>query len=338
MPNKIFINGFGCYTPAQILTNADLQKRIADTSAEWILARTGIAQRHIAAPGETTSDMAMHAAKIALASAGVAHSELDIILCATATPDSIVPTTAAKVQQKLGIPRAMCMDFNAACSGFIYGLQLAQGLLAVNSESKILLLASEILSGRTNWQDRSTCVLFGDGAGAVILSTKKSEPQNPVPFANNALLEGVISCADGSGHDLLWADGGNSEHPYNLGTVVGEEFFLHMNGREIYKHAVRNMPGACLQLMGRLGYTINDIDALVPHQANLRIIEAVGERLNIPAEKVFVNIQKYGNTSAASIPIALSEAVAQQFIKPGMRVLLTAFGGGITWGAAVLKF
>ncbi|MDR2825625.1 MAG: ketoacyl-ACP synthase III [Deltaproteobacteria bacterium] len=337
MTQKIYFNGFGYYVPSKILANTDMQ-HFADTNDEWIRARTGIIERHIAAPGECNSDMSVQASKMALSSVGMDASEITAILCATATPDSIVPSTATRVQQKLGIQQVMAFDFNAACSGFIYGLQIAQGLLEVNPESKILLIGSEILTSRINWQDRSTSVLFGDGVGAVIMSTKKYAPQNPTLFSPNALLEGVLCSADGSVGDLLVADGGCSGHPYELGDKVGAEFFIKMNGREIYKHAVRNMPEICNRLMDGLGYTIQDIDVLIPHQANLRIIEAVGERLHMPAEKVFINIHKYGNTSAASIPLALGEALEQQFIKPGMRALLVTFGGGITWGAAILKF
>ncbi|MDR2892342.1 MAG: ketoacyl-ACP synthase III [Deltaproteobacteria bacterium] len=337
MTDSIYFNGFGYYAPKRIIDNAEMCT-IVDTTDEWIQSRTGIKERHIVAPGETCSDMGLVAARQALEAAGMNADEITVIMCATVSADSIVPSTATRLQQKLGATKAMAFDFNAACSGYLYGMQIAQGLLAANPEHKILLLAAEVLTSRTNWTDRTTCVLFGDGAGVAILSSEKRSPANPTIFSHNARLEGVMSAADGTQGDFLTAIGGTSGHPYKLGDTVGDEFFIKMNGREVYKHAVRNMPALCNELMDSLGYTIDDIDALIPHQANLRIIEAVGERLNMPAEKVFVNVQKYGNTSCASIPLALGEAIEQNFIRPGMRVLLTTFGGGLTWSAAILKF
>jgi 3-oxoacyl-[acyl-carrier-protein] synthase-3 len=338
MKQQIYLNVFGYYVPETILTNDDLQ-RVVDTNDEWILSRTGIAESSIAGPDESNSEMSLRAAKMALASAGMAPDGLTGILCATATPDSMVPSNGVRIQQKLGVRHAMSMDVNAACTGFLYGLLTAQGLLAVEPEGRLLLLASEHLTGRANWLDRATCVLFGDAAGAVVMSTTEQKAQGPSPLSCNALLEGVMCCSDAAGVDLLrMTDCGPGGRPYKLGDMVGEEFFVRMNGREIYKYAVRNMPEICTKLMRKLGYGILDIDVLIPHQANLRIIEATGERLNMPPEKVFINIQKYGNTSAASVPLAICEALEQEVIRPGMRVLLTAFGGGFTWGAAVLKF
>ncbi|MDR1126452.1 MAG: ketoacyl-ACP synthase III, partial [Deltaproteobacteria bacterium] len=305
---KVYMNGFGYYAPKRVIGNAEMTT-IVDTTDEWIQARTGIKERHIVAPGETCSDMGMHAATQALEAAGMKPEEIDIIMCATISGDSCVPTTATRMQQKLGIRRVMAFDFNAACSGYIYGLDIASNMLSGKPDAKILVLATEVLTSRTNWADRTTCVLFGDGAGAAVMSTKPSTPIPGNPFSNCAVLEGVMSSADGSQGDLLLATGGSSSHQYKLGDVVGDEFFIKMNGREVYKHAVRNMPAMATALMDKLGYTIDDIDVLIPHQANMRIIEAVGQRLGVPTEKVFVNVHKYGNTSCASIPLALGEAL-----------------------------
>ncbi|MDL2313966.1 ketoacyl-ACP synthase III [Desulfovibrio sp. OttesenSCG-928-C14] len=331
-----YINAFGYYAPERILDNFELSK-IVDTNDEWIRTRTGISERRIAAPGQNCSDMGLICAKKALEATGMDPSELTMIVDCTVTGDSPLPTTACRLQTKLGLKDVMAFDVNAACSGFLYGLHIARGLLAAEPDSKILLLATEMLSLRTNWTDRSTCVLFGDGAGAVLISNEK-RPVTANPLSLNALIEGVLCRADGSHGELLQAKGGGADHPYHLGSTVGEEFFIQMQGREVYKLAVRSMTGLCKELMDSLGYGIGDIDLLIPHQANMRIIQAVGERLEVPEDKVFINVQKYGNTSAASVALALGEAVEQGVIKPGMRVLLTSFGGGMTWGSAIIKF
>ncbi|MDL2306564.1 ketoacyl-ACP synthase III [Desulfovibrio sp. OttesenSCG-928-C06] len=337
MPDNIYLNGFGYYAPERIITNEEMTT-IVDTSDEWIVTRTGIKERHIVAPGETCSDMAYAASVKALEAAGMDATELTAIMCATITGDGVVPNMATKLQHRLGTKNTIAFDYNAACAGFVYGVHIAQGFMCTDPSHKILVVAGEVLTSRTNWDDRTTCVLFGDGAGAVVISNEQRTPAKPTALSGNAMLEGVLSSADGTGGDLLTAYGGGSAHPYKKGDVVGDEFFLYMNGREVYKYAVRNMTGICNTLMEKLGYTIDDIDVLVPHQANLRIIEAVGDRLKIDPSKVFINVHKYGNTSCASIPLALGEAVESGFIKPGMRVMLCTFGGGMTWSAAILKF
>lgn len=334
---QVYIKGLGYYVPDRILNNAELST-LVETSDEWIRTRTGIEQRRIARPDQTCSDLAVPAAQRALAASGTAPNEITNIITATGSGDAFFPATAVRVQHKLGIKNAMSFDLSAACSGFIYGLETARGLLAVNPGGKVLLTAAEVLSRRTNWSDRSTCVLFGDGAGAAVLSTDAARPATGSPLAASALVEGVICDADGAFFDLLYCNGGCSDHSYKLGDIVGPEHFICMQGREVFKHAVRSMSAVCKKLMERLGLAVNDFDLVIPHQANLRIIQAVGERLQVPEGRVFVNVHKYGNTSAASIPLALAEALEQGVIRPGMRVLCATFGAGLTWGAASLKF
>ncbi|WP_419786866.1 beta-ketoacyl-ACP synthase III [Pseudodesulfovibrio sp.] len=329
MQTNFIFRGFGHYAPERVLTNADMEK-IVETSDEWITTRTGIKQRHIAADGEATSDMALHAAKQALAEAGMAPSELTHIVVATFTPDSMIPSTACVLQSKLGISGQMCVDVSAACSGFLYALQTARGYLALEPDARILVVAAEELSRRTNWEDRATCVLFGDAAGAAVL-TSGNEDERPQ-------LMDMMLAADGSLGELLTVHGGGSAYSYKMGEPVGEEYFVQMQGRETFKHAVRNMTSICEALLERHGVSKSEIDVLLPHQANWRIIDAVGRKFDIPPEKVFANIERYANTSAASIPVALSEAVKTKFIKPGDLVLLTCFGGGFTWGSALVRF
>ncbi|MBI9080144.1 MAG: ketoacyl-ACP synthase III [Pseudodesulfovibrio sp.] len=327
--NEFTIRGFGRYAPERIVTNFDLEKMV-DTSDEWITSRTGIKQRHVVAEGETASDMATKAAMQALADAGMEADELTHIVLGTFTPDAMIPSTACRVQQKLGIKGQMCMDVGAACSGFLYGLETARGYLAVKPDSKILVVATEAISHRLNMEDRTTCVLFGDAAGAVIITGGD-------PDGKPQLLD-VMLGADGSLGDLLTVNGGGAAAPYKKGDIVGDEYFVQMQGRETFKHAVRNMVGISEKLIKKCGVEKKDIDVLIPHQANWRIIDAVGRKFDLPAEKVFVNIDRYANTSAASIPLALSEARDTGFIKPGNLVLLTAFGGGFTWGSALVQF
>lgn len=329
MQTNFIIRGFGHYAPERIVSNADLEK-IVDTTDEWITTRTGIKQRHIIADDEAASDLALKSSRIALAEAGIEPDELTHIVLATFTPDSMIPSTACVLQHKLGIKGQMCIDVSAACSGFLYALQTARGYLALDPEAKILVVASEVISRRTNWEDRSTCVLFGDASGAVVL-TGGDEGETPC-------LMDMKLAADGSLGDLLSVHGGGSAYSYKLGEPVGEEYFVQMQGRETFKHAVRNMSGICEALLKKHGIDKKDIDVLLPHQANWRIIDAVGRKFDIPAEKVFSNIDRYANTSAASIPVALSEAVKTGFIKPGDLVLLTSFGGGFTWGSGLLRF
>lgn len=329
------MSGFGAYVPERIVTNAELETMV-ETSDEWIVTRTGIKERHVAAPGQVSSDFAALAAAKAFEGSGFAPSDITHILFASSTPDSSTPPAACVLAEKLGIKDAFALDVNAACSGFVNGIELARSL-ALDPANCVLLVAAETLSHRCNWKDRSTCVLFGDGGGAVIV-TSENAAKKPKAGAPRAVISDAMFGSDGSLGDLLVIDGGYSAHPYKLGDVVGSEFFVRMQGREVFKHAVRSMAGVCLDLMNRNGLDISDIDLLIPHQANSRIINAVGERLNIDPARVYLNVQRYGNTSAASIPLAFSDALREGFLKPGMRVLITTFGGGFTWGAALLDF
>lgn len=330
MTSPSLLRGFGAYAPERILTNADIESMV-ETTDEWITTRTGIRQRHVVAPGQTTSDLAVEAARAALADAGLDTTDITHVLMATCTPDASCPNTACIVARKLGMTGVMALDCNAACSGFLYGLELAQGIVAARPASRVLLVAAEALSLRCNWKDRTTCVLFGDGAGATVVTADGDAT------AGGAMLEDSIVTSDGALGDLLTIGGGTA-NPYAIGDSVGEEYFVRMQGRDVFKHAVRSMTQVCNDLMARNGLTTEDVDLVIPHQANLRIIEAVGDRLGFASEKVFVNVHDFGNTSAASIPLALADARAQGRIRPGMRVLLTTFGGGFTWGAALLRF
>jgi len=323
------LRGFGLYAPEKVLTNADLEK-IVDTNDEWITTRTGIKQRHVAADGETVSDMACNASRQALDEAGIAPSELTHIICATFTADTMIPSAACHIQEKLGVTGQTCFDVSAACSGFLYAMQTARGLLCLEPDSKVLVVASETVTRRTNWEDRATCVLFGDAAAAAVMTTG-TEEETP------RVLD-VMLAADGSLGELLTVKGGGSAYSYGLGESVGPEFFVEFRGREVYKHAVRSMTEISEAIIERNGLHKSDVDVLLPHQANYRIIDAVGRRFDIPEERVFVNVDKYGNTSAAAVPVALAEAVHTGFIHPGDLVLIPAFGGGFTWGAALIQF
>nr|WP_321255226.1 beta-ketoacyl-ACP synthase III [uncultured Pseudodesulfovibrio sp.] len=326
---NFILRGFGSYAPERVLTNADLEK-IVDTTDEWITTRTGIKERHIAAEGETTSSMAFESSKKALADAGIDPAELTHIICGTFTPDSMIPSAACRLQEKLGIKGQMCVDVQAACSGFLYALQSARGYLCLEPESKVLVVSSETLSRRMNWEDRATCVLFGDASGAAVLTGGE--------IADGPRVLDIMLGADGALGDLLTVNGGGSAYSYALGDTVGPEYFVEFQGREVFKHAVRNMTSISEAILKRNGFEKSDVDVLITHQANMRIIDAVGRRFNIPEERVFVNIEKYGNTSAASVPVALDEAVKTEFIKKGDLVLTPTFGGGFTWGAALIQF
>ncbi|WP_457680891.1 beta-ketoacyl-ACP synthase III [Thermovibrio sp.] len=304
----------GVYLPDKVLTNFDLEKMV-DTSDQWITTRTGIRERRIS-EGETTSDMATEAALNALN--GRSSEEVELIVVATATPDAFFPSTACKVQSKLGNRRAVAFDLSAACTGFIYGLYVVDSIMRTKGIDRALVIGAERFSKIVNWKDRSTCILFGDGAGAVYL---ESSPE-----------EGIIAFdlgADGSYGELLKVPsvGSNEEYPY----------YITMKGNEVFKVAVRTMVDSAKRALEKAGLTPNDISLLIPHQANLRIIKAVAQRLNLPEEKVFVNVDRYGNTSAASIPIALHEALSCGRLKRGELALLVAFGGGFTWGSCVIK-
>ncbi|MEW5773730.1 MAG: beta-ketoacyl-ACP synthase III [Thermodesulfobacteriota bacterium] len=329
MQHPVKIIGQGFYVPEKALTNAELEGMV-DTTDQWIVDRTGIRERRVAAPGQATSDLAREAARKALDSAGVSPRDLTHIVVATLTPDAYCPSTATKLQHQLGCREIMAMDVNAACSGFLYGLQTGRALAALQPGSTVLLVAAEVLSTRTNWTDRSTCVLFGDGAGAAVLSSD--------PAARGAAIEDMDLRADGQYWDLLTIRGGGSGRPYALGDVVDGDFFIQMAGREVFKLATRAMEGASRDMLAKHGLGVADVDVFISHQANLRIISYVGKKLGFTDEQVFVNVDRYGNTSAASVGIALAEARETGVIRDGHRVLLTTFGGGLTWGSALLRY
>jgi 3-oxoacyl-[acyl-carrier-protein] synthase III len=322
------ILGTGSYVPARVLTNADLEK-LVDTSDEWIVTRTGISERHIASDEEATSDLAYHAAQAALEAAGLDPGDLDMILVATATPDMFFPSTACILQDRLGARRAGGLDVSAACSGFIYGLGVANGLIRAGTARTVLLLGADTLTKVVNWQDRNTCVLFGDGAGAVVLRADEGE-------------RGVLSVhlyADGSKGSLLILPGGGSRHPVSQAVLDAGLTKIQMNsGNEVFKLAVRAMEDAALTALKQNGLDVGDVDFIISHQANMRIISALGQRLGLPDHKVIVNLQRVGNTSAASIPLALDEAVRDGRVKAGHLVLLCAFGGGLTWASSLIRW
>ncbi|WP_102336142.1 beta-ketoacyl-ACP synthase III [Salimicrobium jeotgali] len=304
--------GIGHYTPEKVLTNKDMEQ-IVDTSDEWIRTRTGIEERRIAAEGEDTSDMSYHAAVSALEDAGMTAEELDMIIVATVTPDQPFPSVAAMLQHKLGANKVAAMDVGAACAGFMYGVITAKQFIDTGSYKNILVVGTEKLSKITDWEDRNTCVLFGDASGAAVIGPVDDE-------------KGILSFE-------LGADGSGGPHLYQ-----DQKDALQMNGREVFKFAVRQMPESSVNVVKKIGLKEEDVDFLVPHQANIRIMEAARERLGIPPEKMATTVKKYGNTSSASIPVALSEEVKAGKIKNGDLVVLVGFGGGLTWGAVALRW
>jgi 3-oxoacyl-[acyl-carrier-protein] synthase III len=330
MPSPYTIAGIGYYVPERVVTNAEMET-IVETSDEWITTRTGIKERRYIAPNQAGSDLSLAAAKAALADAGITPEEVTHIAVATLTPDCYCPNSAVILADKLGLTERVCLDVNAACSGFLYDLEVSRGLLALHPDAVVLTVATEVLTSRTNFDDRTTCVLFGDGSGAVVM-------RNARPGKTRATIRDIALSSNGSLWNLLTVKGGGSAYPMRKGDQIEDHFFIQMAGREVYKHAVRYMEAICLQILEKNNLTPDDIDLFIPHQANLRIIEGLGKRLHLSMDKVFVNVHKYGNTSAASIPIALSEAYHGGAIKPGQRVLLTSFGGGFTWGAVILEF
>ncbi len=326
MPSRII--GTGSFLPDRVLTNADLEK-IVDTNDEWIVTRTGISERHMAADDEATSDLAYHACQAALAAANLDPGDLGMILVGTATPDMVFPSTACILQDRLGAKRAGALDISAACSGFVYGMGVADGLIRVGTVRTVMVVGAETLTKVLNWQDRNTCVLFGDGAGAAVLRAEEGE-------------RGILSThlySDGSKGSLLMLPGGGSRHPVSQAVVDQGLAKIKMNaGNEVFKLAVRAMEDAALTALKQNGLEVGDLDFVISHQANLRIISALGQRLGLPDHKVIVNLQRVGNTSAATIPIALDEAVRDGRIQPGHLVLLCAFGGGLTWGSVLIRW
>jgi len=318
-PRTCAIAAVGSYVPERILTNADLEKMV-ETSNEWITSRTGIQERRIACEGEFTSDMAAKAARKALDRAGVAAEDVDLIIVATITPDMLFPSTACLVQQKIGAKRAAAFDIEAACSGFIYGLEIAQQFIASHTYNTVLVIGAEKLSSIIDWKDRNTCVLFGDGAGAAVLQSRGD---------THGLLTACMG-ADGSKGELLLMPAGGSRQPATLESVNARLHYLRMEGKETFKNAVNAMYNAAREALRRCEVDIKQIKLVIPHQANRRIIDAVGERLGATPEQLFVNLHKYGNTSAASVAIALDEAVETGRIQRGDLILLAVFGAGLT--------
>ena len=321
------VTGVGSYVPSRVLTNADLEK-LVETTDEWILTRTGIKERRIAAPDEFTSDMAALAAHKAMQMAGVTADQIDLIIVATITPDMPFPNTACLVQRKLGARKCAAFDVEAACSGFIYALEIGQQFITSRVYNTVLVIGAEKLSSIVDWTDRNTCVLFGDGAGAAILQSREG---------SHGLLTAVMG-ADGSNADLLYMPGGGSRCPATNDSVAARQHFLRMTGKETFKNAVQAMYGAAKEALKQCELDISQIKCIIPHQANQRIIDAVGDRLGAKPEQLFVNLDRYGNTSAASVAIALDEAVTSGRIQRGDLVLLVAFGAGLTWGAAVIEW
>lgn len=319
------IIGTGSYLPERILSNHDLEKMV-DTTDEWIVTRTGMKERRIARPDEHTSEMGFHAAKEALASAGISAEQIDLILFATITPDFSFPSSACLLQARLKAVNAAANDIQAACTGFIYTLSQAKAYIESGLYQNILVVASEKLSSIVNYEDRNTCVLFGDGASACVVSSK----------GDGLLVRDVCLGADGELAELLMVPAGGSRKPASQETVCAKEHYLRMEGKEVFKHAVRRMEAASKQCLDRVGLKESEISWLIPHQANMRIIEAIAKRFEVPSERVFLTIHKYGNTSASSVGIALDELLKTHKIQNGENVLLTAFGAGLTWGASVL--
>jgi 3-oxoacyl-[acyl-carrier-protein] synthase III len=321
------IAGLGTAVPEKVLTNFDLEKMV-DTSDQWIRERSGIERRHILADGATNSDLGVEAARRAIDEAGLKPEDVECIILATISPDNIFPATACRVQAKLGAVHAAAFDISAACSGFIYGLKIGDSLIRSGAYKNVLVIGSEALSRFTDWQDRGTCVLFGDGAGAVVL----------VPSDGAAGILSTYIKSDGRLAELLHIPAGGAIMPASRETVDGRLHYLKMEGREVFKHAVRTMIDAAKNAVKLAKLEFKDIDLLIPHQANIRIIEAIAERVHIAREKIVVNLQEYGNTSSATIPLALADARREGRIQPGTKCLLVAFGGGFTWASAVVQF
>ena len=322
------ISGWGKYLPERVMPNSELAE-IVDTSDEWIRARTGIAERRIAAPDETTCSLAVNAARDALEVAGVAAQDLDLVLVATCTPDySNMPATASLVQHALGAPHAAAVDMNAVCSGFIYALATGSQFIATGAYRNVLVIGAEVFTRILDWQDRSTCVLFGDGAGAVLLQPT-DEP--------GGLLSFVLG-SDGAGACSLYVPAGGSREPASAETVAARAHYVKMMGRDVYRFATRVLPESVVQALTAANLTTEDVDVLIPHQANTRIIDHAVRRLNVDEGTVFSNVERYGNTSAASIPVALCEAIESGMVRSGATVVLSGFGAGLSWGTVVWKW
>ena len=324
--HKVAISGLGAYIPDKVLTNFDIEKMV-DTTDEWIRTRTGIRERHIAAKGQSASDLGVKAAWMAIQDAKLTPQDMELIIVATITPDMLFPSTACYIQTKLGA-KCGAFDIAAACSGFPYALAVAEGFIRAGIYRNVLVVGAEVLSGFIDWSDRSTCVLFGDGAGAAVVSRAQDG-------------HGIVSSylgSDGSQADLLQIPAGGSMHPTTEETVKNRMHYLKMEGSEVFKVAVRTMELAVKEILKTAHLTTKDIDCLIPHQANMRILQAVAERLELPVDKVFINVERYGNMSSASTIVALYEAVKIGKIKKGGNVVLVAFGGGLTWASTLIHW
>ncbi|HXV33188.1 MAG TPA: beta-ketoacyl-ACP synthase III [Gaiellaceae bacterium] len=320
------LSGIGAYVPERVLTNADLEAMV-DTSDEWIVTRTGIRERHIAAPEQAASDLALPAAREALAHAGVDPADLDLIIVATATPDMLFPATAAVLADTLGARQAAAYDLLAGCTGFVYAVSQAYGQVAAGLSKRALVVGAEVLSKITNWHDRSTCILFGDGAGAAVVQ----------PVGDGGIA-GFELGADGSGGPDLCVPAGGSRRPMSTDAIEDEAQFIKMNGPEVFRFATRVMVSSAEELLAACGASIADVDLYVPHQANKRIVDHAVKNLGLDPDKVLLNIDRYGNTSSASIPICLAEAQAAGRLEEGTRVLMSAVGAGLTWGSVYLTW
>jgi 3-oxoacyl-[acyl-carrier-protein] synthase-3 len=321
------ISGLGRSVPARVMTNYDFAAIGIETTHEWVMERTGISERHIAGPEDSTCSMGAKAARIAMQRAGVQPGEIDIIICSTATPDRLLPATAVDIQASLGASRAAAFDISAACCGFLYGMTMAEGLIQSGAAETVLLVSSEKLSAITDWTDRATCVLFGDGAGAAVLRRSQKG-------------RGILSTfmrSDGTLADLLYRPAGGAATPMSATVLEARTHLIHMAGREVFKHAVRSMAESADRALDMARINSGDIDLLIPHQANLRIIEATAKHASISMSKVYVNVDRYGNTSSASIPIALDEATQKGLVGEGSLVLMLAFGAGFTWASSVVR-
>lgn len=321
---RSIVRGVGAHVPNQVVTNEDLARRV-DTSDAWITERTGIRQRHIAAKDETTADLGLAAARQALVRSGIDPVDIDLVICATATPDRTFPSTAVRIQAGLGISKGAAFDVQAVCSGFVYAMSIADNFLKAGQSRRALVIGAETFSRILDWEDRSTCVLFGDGAGAVVLEA--------VPQHGDRNDRGILSTrirSDGRFEDLLYVDGG----PGSTGTVG----HLRMNGREVFRHAVQKISGVIEETLLQAGYASDEIDLFVPHQANKRILDGIAKKLNVPPERIVITLDRHGNTSAASIPLALNHAFEQHLLGENKLVLMEAMGGGFTWGAILVRW
>ena len=324
---SVGISGVGSYLPEKILTNYDLSK-IVDTSNEWIVSRTGIEERRIACKSMATSDLSTEAAKKAIKDANLKAEEIDLIIVATLTPDYSMPSTACIVQKNIGAINAAAFDLNAGCTGFVYGIATGANFIKSGVYKRVLVIGGETLSRIINWEDRNTCVLFGDGAGACIL--ERCEEDYGILAYNLG--------SDGSNYEALIQPAGGSRNPASMETLTNNLHYLQMDGKEVFKFAVRAMQRSSIEALNLANIDLGDLDYLIPHQANIRIIDSARKKLNLPEEKVYVNLNKYGNMSAASIPVALDEALKNKKIKKGHSVLLVAFGAGLTWGSIILRW